>query len=1237
MTKPVSAKRSILLSVLAFVVLVATALMFALPAHADGTQSDTYSFVTANINAAPTDDFLHSTTAGDQKNTTREYDATAKEFRLKNTWGGAGDVNDGTYYLGGIFLVNPGVEYTDFTFELKFRATWYANDSRWMGIMYRMQTDENTGLHSGYMLTARVNGHSAYTSNAGIKSTANPSSNNGFNDLDTNGTMYTPFTDNATHTITIVMSGDKAEHYVDGTKLRDALTSAQHTNITPRDSGGFAIILNSMTVAIESCTITGNAVVPEPPQYSEAYTVTDFNEIAADDWKVSGASEAGSTKVSVNADGNLVINAPNSNDKHYFGALLPINPGSTYKNFTFEITVRANKSNGDDFRWMGVVYRTKRISDETPVSGYIMNYRLNGKNAYAAVNGSRSFSDKDEIQSGGQFADGTVAPVLLDYEYHTITITMENDAVAKHYFDGHLVREAATATHQAHLGATYTDGGFALIVNCMELCVKSCRIIPDEIVVPTPTASDADNTIVQTYQDSKVTIANAPTVVCDVTDSETLNSLAGTEKPSNAILRFNKDANVVGANGEVLGSFTDVYESLNHAIIPVLDIADDESADAVIDYLTHTKKILDIAVMSYDPALVKKVRSACVKTRGIIEYTAADFYTDDKLDIFNNIVAKSNINLAATVVIPQSVATIDNVRYIQARFKAVWVRPDDNTDRNVLDSITSGAYGIVEKDFGKVYDMLETFPRGTLTRMPFNVAHRGLFGDVNVLTENSLDAVQQAIDCGATHLELDGHMTSDGHIVIMHDDTLNRTTTGTGRIPDMTLAQVRQYKLRDGQEIPVLEQVFDLLYKAKQKGRDIVFVFELKTGSTIVQKIDSLLGTGEGQYDIRDNLVVITFNRDSVDLLADLKTYMPGTPTSHLFDSSSAGSFAANLADMGYYNCGLDTGYNVNNNPPLYDKQYRTDRGIAGWYWTFGDSNAVTTATLNGYMGLTNNAPTTLTGYVYKVEGAQSPVKDIEVGDPVAIKSYLYSSYTHTTTKDTSVAFCEETTGGWNVIAQYNYKNVKHFTQVFFVAKGVDVKIYRGETAILDKTVAAGGSVEFTAPTVAGYTFKGLYSDAQLTTPATIPAEITEDLVLYAKYDEEEVPPPVENKVDVVVNGSTVKVEIDADGSVKFTAPAVEGKHFVGLFVDAEYKTPATAENIQAGMTLYAKYEADAETPPPVKPDDKPDDKPGTTPSANSGKDGLSGGAIAGIVVGAVAVVAAAAVGVWLFLKRKKK
>lgn len=97
------------------------------------------------------------------------------------------------------------------------------------------------------------------------------------------------------------------------------------------------------------------------------------------------------------------------------------------------------------------------------------------------------------------------------------------------------------------------------------------------------------------------------------------------------------------------------------------------------------------------------------------------------------------------------------------------------------------------------------------------VSHRG---DWRNAPENSLKAYQLAIDMGVDMIEIDLAKTSDGVIVVMHDGTINRTTEGKGKPSDYTLAELKQFHLRNGlgrvtrHTIPTLEEVM-LLAKGK--------------------------------------------------------------------------------------------------------------------------------------------------------------------------------------------------------------------------------------------------------------------------------------------------------------------------------------------------------------------------------------------------------------------------------------
>ena len=127
------------------------------------------------------------------------------------------------------------------------------------------------------------------------------------------------------------------------------------------------------------------------------------------------------------------------------------------------------------------------------------------------------------------------------------------------------------------------------------------------------------------------------------------------------------------------------------------------------------------------------------------------------------------------------------------------------------------------------------------------MTHRAHTADPTV-PENSVASVKAAIASGADAIECDTHRTSDGHIVICHDRTINRTTTGTGDITALTLAEIRSYKLLDRNGNPTNE-VMPTLEEFLEACRGRIYVdldYSPRTASTAeVMEVVQRLGMVE--------------------------------------------------------------------------------------------------------------------------------------------------------------------------------------------------------------------------------------------------------------------------------------------------------------------------------------------------------------------------------------------------------
>ncbi len=92
--------------------------------------------------------------------------------------------------------------------------------------------------------------------------------------------------------------------------------------------------------------------------------------------------------------------------------------------------------------------------------------------------------------------------------------------------------------------------------------------------------------------------------------------------------------------------------------------------------------------------------------------------------------------------------------------------------------------------------------------MPRILGHRGT---AEVFTENGILAFRYALEHGVTGFETDFHLSADNEVIVMHDNNIRRTTTGEGEVETMTVAELKQFKLKNSDEtIPTADELFSL-------------------------------------------------------------------------------------------------------------------------------------------------------------------------------------------------------------------------------------------------------------------------------------------------------------------------------------------------------------------------------------------------------------------------------------------
>ncbi len=148
-----------------------------------------------------------------------------------------------------------------------------------------------------------------------------------------------------------------------------------------------------------------------------------------------------------------------------------------------------------------------------------------------------------------------------------------------------------------------------------------------------------------------------------------------------------------------------------------------------------------------------------------------------------------------------------------------------------------------------------------------NIGHRGAMGHV---PENTLASFQKALDFGVEWLELDVYFV-DGELVVIHDDTLDRTTNGTGNVMDFSLKYIRSLDAGHGQKVPLLSEVFELA------DRQVGINVELKGPGTAIPTIQFLEEQLKKGWQL-DQLLLSSFNHQELLLAKQTNPTFPRAP-----------------------------------------------------------------------------------------------------------------------------------------------------------------------------------------------------------------------------------------------------------------------------------------------------------------------------------------------------------------------
>jgi len=150
-----------------------------------------------------------------------------------------------------------------------------------------------------------------------------------------------------------------------------------------------------------------------------------------------------------------------------------------------------------------------------------------------------------------------------------------------------------------------------------------------------------------------------------------------------------------------------------------------------------------------------------------------------------------------------------------------------------------------------------------------NIAHRGASA---LAPDNTMAGFEKAVELGADAIELDLHVSQDGELVVIHDDTLDRTTDGSGPVHQRSLGELMRLDAGRwfgegfaGQRIPRLAEVLD-----RFAGR-VPLALEIKAGSTFFPGIEEKVVSALRQRAVIDQAAVASFDHYALRRLKEIE------------------------------------------------------------------------------------------------------------------------------------------------------------------------------------------------------------------------------------------------------------------------------------------------------------------------------------------------------------------------------
>lgn len=605
----------------------------------------------------------------------------------------------------------------------------------------------------------------------------------------------------------------------------------------------------------------------------------------------------------------------------------------------------------EDTRWASLMYRVQ--SEDYPY------YQFAVRRGTTALNGVE-FAERD-AQNKWVVPEATFFTENFEYNkpYRLKVIISKNRV--QQFINNKLVINSDQAMNMKNGDVGFQASGSTVLFDNVKVSTFDQDLPP------------VDNSGAFLPEEVKTNIINAPTLIG--------SSLSAAADANTASVLLDVERN---AAGHLVTSGLPLSEALakvKNKHIPILKIEQRGLEEEVVHTLDETQST-DVHIVSSNPDIVKAITTLMPTARGGIIYTKQSFNKHD----LNQLVRTVHSSNAKVALIPQKILTVETVHYLHTRMVAVWGM-GAGTENAAHELIHTGVDGMITNNPAASVEALAKYPKNTIVQRPIVAAHRGV---PSMAPENTMAGYRLAYDLGADQIETDLQLTKDGHIIIMHDTTVDRTTNGKGAVRDLTLEEIRQLDAGSkfgeefaGEKVPTFKE-----FLQEFKGKDVILLIELKDVDIEEQAIRKIKEAG-----MVDQVVLQSFDLGSMVKSFELH---PEIPVGYLYSAAVPGTQSAKIKNaqkmMDYgtnYNVTLNASYGSTYKEFI---QYMRQRGMLTMHWTFREEAPFRDKLAEGLIGPITDYMQWLTDSPINLE---TPIKKVNLkpGKTSTIRAKAFVDY----------------------------------------------------------------------------------------------------------------------------------------------------------------------------------------------------------------------------------------------------